>query len=60
MKIEVDNMVDQVNIADNGGRRKCLDRRIFCYTIHIPERRCGADRRSGNDRRKHQRLFDHV
>jgi len=57
MKIEMDNLVSQINIADNGGRRKSRDRRNFCYTIYIPERRCGLDRRSGNDRRKRSRFM---
>ena len=57
-KSEKDGSVDNINIADNGGRRKSVDRRTFCYTIHIPERRRGADRRVGTDRRKHNRLFD--
>jgi hypothetical protein len=30
-------------------RRLEIDRRQFSYTIHIPERRSGKDRRSGND-----------
>jgi hypothetical protein len=36
---------------DNGGRRLGIDRRKYSYTIHIPERRSGKDRRSGFDRR---------
>ena len=38
--------------TDNGGRRSGGDRRIYSYTLHVPERRDGADRREGNDRRK--------
>ena len=37
-------------LGDNGGRRSDIDRRNFCYTVYIPERRV-ADRRSGLDRR---------
>ena len=37
-------------LADNGGRRSGIDRRNFCYTVCIPERRV-ADRRGGLDRR---------
>lgn len=44
--------------TDNGGRRKKEDRRKFSYTIHIPERRCGSDRRSGEDRRQSSRNGD--
>ncbi len=36
---------------DNGGRRSGIDRREFSYAGHIPERRCGQDRRSAKDRR---------
>jgi len=38
-------------LSDNGGRRLGIDRRQFSYTSHIPERRSGKERRSGNDRR---------
>jgi hypothetical protein len=44
----------QTNI-DNGGRRLVDDRRQFLYTLHIPERRTGAERRSGWDRRRYPR-----
>ena len=37
-------------LGDNGGRRSGIDRRNFCYTVCIPERRV-ADRRGGLDRR---------
>jgi hypothetical protein len=36
---------------DNGGRRSGLDRRMFSYTGHIPERRSGLERRNCADRR---------
>ena len=36
---------------DNGDRRSGMDRRLFLYTIHIPELRLDNDRRSGIDRR---------
>ena len=38
--------------TDNGGRRSGGDRRTYSYTLHVPERRNGADRREGKDRRK--------
>jgi hypothetical protein len=38
--------------TDNGGRRSGGDRRIYSYTLHVPERRSGSDRREGEDRRK--------
>ena len=36
---------------DNGGSRSGIERREFTYTLHIPERREGKDRRSSGDRR---------
>jgi len=39
---------------DNGGRRSGVDRRNFTYSLHIPEKRSGQDRRSGFDRREMQ------
>jgi hypothetical protein len=50
--------VNEINIADNGGRRKNNDRRQFSYTCHIPERRSGSDRRAGDDRRTDSRYSD--
>ena len=38
--------------TDNGGRRSGGDRRMYSYTLHVPERRDGADRREGKDRRQ--------
>jgi hypothetical protein len=38
-------------VMDKGGRRSGIDRRKYCYSAHIPERRCGGDRRSDKDRR---------
>jgi hypothetical protein len=38
-----------LKLPDNGGRRLGVDRRQFSYDFHIPERRSGKDRRSGND-----------
>jgi hypothetical protein len=42
-------------LPDNGGRRTGIDRRQFSYTLHIPERRSGKERRSELDRRIKQR-----
>lgn len=59
--IDMDERIDQVNeinIADNGGRRKNNDRRQFSYTCHIPERRKGLDRRAGKDRREDNRYSE--
>jgi hypothetical protein len=35
--------------SDNGERRSGLERRKFSYTLYIPERRNGQDRRDCND-----------
>ena len=43
-------------ISDNGGRRSGIERRLFSYSIHIPELRSGKDRRSGIDRRSERVL----
>ena len=50
-KNEID-ILEQLIILDNGGRRSGGDRRNYSYTLHIPERRNVPDRRSGTDRRK--------
>jgi hypothetical protein len=55
---ERNDLVNEINITDNGGRRKSSDRRQFSYTCHIPERRSGGDRRAGEDRRKDNRYSD--
>jgi hypothetical protein len=46
------DILERLMSLDNGGRRCGGDRRNFSYTLHIPERRNGHDRRSGEDRRK--------
>lgn len=53
-KFEKD-ILEQLTMLDNGGRRSGGDRRNYSYTLHIPERRSGKDRRSGGDRRKFPR-----
>lgn len=50
-KNEID-ILEQLVILDNGGRRSGGDRRNYSYTLHIPERRNGHDRRNGGYRRK--------
>lgn len=57
MTTDRNESVADFNIIDNGGRRKNGDRRTFNYTVHIPERRCGEDRRTGKDRRQHSRYL---
>ena len=41
--------------TDNGGRRSGGDRRKYSYTLHVPERRSGNDRRTLKDRRESPR-----
>ena len=43
-------------LKDKSGRRRGIERRQYSYTIYIPERRSGLDRRSGEDRRRHPRI----
>ena len=53
-------MPDPLNrnaLKDNGGRRVTGERRRISYTIHVPERRTGIDRRSGKDRRRLPRFI---
>jgi len=37
---------------DKGGRRTGIERRQFSYSLYIPERRMGQERRQDQDRRK--------
>jgi hypothetical protein len=37
---------------DNGGRRTGIERRQFSYSVYIPERRSGEERRQEQNRRK--------
>jgi hypothetical protein len=53
-KIEND-ILERLISLDNGGRRSGGDRRNYSYTLHIPERRSGQDRRCGEDRRRFPR-----
>jgi hypothetical protein len=36
---------------DNANRRLGIERRVFLYTVHIPERRSGKERRKDLDRK---------
>lgn len=51
-KIEQADSIHSFLMKDHGGRRCGWDRRQYSYTFHIPERRMGRDRRSGEDRRQ--------
>jgi hypothetical protein len=46
--------MDRHLLSDNGGRRSGIDRRRYSYTVHIPERRYGEERRQKSDRRGKQ------
>ena len=46
------DILEQQASIDNEGRRTGSDRRNYSYTLHIPERRKGGDRRIVDDRRK--------
>jgi len=50
-----ENDILERHSVDNEGRRSGGDRRNYSYTLHIPERRKGKDRRSSDDRRKFSR-----
>jgi len=52
----MENYLENLKHKDNEGRRVLLDRRQFSYTMHVPERRNGIDRRSGMNRRKSLRI----
>ncbi len=55
MKTYRNSISKQQISVDNGERRSGGDRRNYSYTLHIPEKRKGKDRRSGDDRRKFPR-----
>ena len=38
-------------LPDNGGRRSGIERREFSFNSHIPEQKCGKEKRNGLDRR---------
>jgi len=46
------DILNRLISLDNGGRRSGGERRNYSYTLHIPERRNGNNRRSGEDRRR--------
>ena len=55
-KFNATNTEVHTNLKNNGGRRMGADRRIFSYSLHIPERRSHDDRRKRNIRRKPNRI----
>lgn len=44
-------------ISPKGGRRSGIERREFSFTVYVPERRSGEDRRQNNDRRQKSRIL---
>lgn len=48
--------LERFRLRENGGRRLGFERRRYEYTLFIPERRSGYDRRGAEDRRKAPRL----
>ena len=56
LNIDVDNPESLAAYGFNRDRRVGGDRRAFSYSLYIPERRNGKDRRSGMDRRKMPRI----
>ena len=46
----------ELNIIDKGGRRIGIERRVFLYAYHIPERRSGNGRRNWVDRRVEKKI----
>ena len=56
METNENDLLERRISSDNGGRRTGGDRRNYSYTLHIPERRKGKDRRNGDDRRKSPRI----
>lgn len=57
IKIDIADSKIQVIVQDNGGRRMGADRRSFSYSLYVPERRTGGDRRKGKDRRNAPRIY---
>ena len=56
ISIDLNEYLERFRLKENGGRRLGIDRRRYSYTLYIPERRSGQDRRVGKDRRKTPRL----
>ena len=48
------------SVRDDRGRRSGFERRQFSYVEHIPDRREGAERRSGLDRRGNEEQGNHF
>jgi hypothetical protein len=56
MQKKENDIVELLTSMDNGGRRSGGERRNYSYSLHIPERRKGKDRRESDDRRKFHRI----
>ena len=55
-KFDVADSEDRTILRDNGDRRVGVDRRIFSYSLYIPERRSLNDRRKSDNRQKTNRI----
>ena len=51
-RIYRETRIESKNLKDNGGARSGFERRRYTTYIHIPERRSGKERRSGENLRK--------
>ena len=52
LPMEINEYFERFRLKENGGRRLGYERRRYEYTVYIPERRSGTDRRLVGDRRK--------
>lgn len=55
----MEKILNSIEVADNGGRRRVRDRRFLVTVPCDRERRTNWDRRSGYDRRL-RRIFGHT
>ncbi len=56
LPLNLNEFLQRFKLRENGGRRLGINRRQNHYSLHIPERRNGYDRRVGHDRRKTPRI----
>jgi hypothetical protein len=52
LKLSDDDVSIDLTESGKGGRRTGIERRQFSYSVFIPERRSGNERRQVQDRRK--------
>ena len=56
-KMMNETVLNSDRTSPKGGRRLGIERREFSFTAHVPERRCGEDRRNRDDRRRKPRIL---